>query len=129
MMHDRLDELLEEFVANDYAPDGADIEDGGGEHAGHGHEHVHGHGAEGSVREFDYRGHTVRIVTRYEVTIDGEEWVRPMQVLLDGSVVTHDLPQYRVPSAVDLIEAVIDQTYEAPEDVRAAVVDEAEQGS
>jgi hypothetical protein len=124
MMHDRLDELLEEFVANDYAPDGAEIP-GHGE--GHDHGEGHAHGGGPSVREFEYRGHAVSITTHYEVEIDGRPWTRPMQVLHDGSVVTHDLPQYRVPSAVDLLRAVIDQTYEAPEEVRAAVVDEGEE--
>ena len=44
-----------------------------------------------------------------------------MQVHPDGNVTSHDLPQYVLPSAVDLVPAVIDQGYEAPEEIRAAV--------
>jgi hypothetical protein len=55
------------------------------------------------------------------VTIDDEAWTRPMQVHPDGNVTSHDLPQYVLPSAVDLVPAVIDQGYEAPEEIRAAV--------
>jgi hypothetical protein len=120
-MPDDLDELIGAFVESEYTPDGAEIE---GEQ-GHGHgehgEHGHGHEAGPSVREFEYRGHSVRIVTHYEVTIDGEAWTGPIHVLPDGNVVSHTLPQYLVPSAVDLISAVIDETYEAPEEVRAAI--------
>jgi hypothetical protein len=112
---DRLDELLDRFVEGGYSPEGAEIHDDTGGHEGH------GHGAEPSVREFEHRGHRVRIVTHYEVTIDGEAWTRPMQVHADGSVTSHDLPQYVLPSAVDLVRAVIDQGYEAPAEIRAAV--------
>jgi hypothetical protein len=114
-MPDDLDELLKTFVESEYTPDGADIE------GDDGHGHGHGHEAGPSVREFEYRGHNVRIVTHYEVTIDGEAWTGPIHVLPDGNVVSHTLPQYLVPSAVDLISAVIDETYEAPEEVRAAI--------
>lgn len=119
-MPDHLDELRDRFVARSYAPYGIEL----GDHDGDGHDaHDHGHPHEAgpSVREFEYRGHSVRIVTTYEVTIDGEPWTGPMQVLPDGNVVSHYLPQYLVPSAVDLVCAVIDQTYEAPEEVRAAL--------
>jgi hypothetical protein len=114
---DRLDALLERFVGSGYAPEGAEIEQG--DHGGHGSHH--GHGGEPSVREIDYRGHRIRVVTRYEVTIDGEPWERPLEVMPDGNVVSHDLPQYVVPSALDLIRAVVDQSYEAPEEIRAVV--------
>jgi hypothetical protein len=42
-------------------------------------------------------------------------------VLDDGNVVYHGLPQYLVPSAVDMVRAVIDSSYEAPEEIRAGV--------
>lgn len=111
----RLEELLGQFVESGYTPDGAELDD---THGGH---HGHGHGSEPSVREFEYRGHTVRIVTHYEVTIDGEPWTRPIQVRPDGTVISHDLPQYVVPSATDMLQAVIDQSYEAPEEIRSMV--------
>jgi hypothetical protein len=124
---DRLDELAERFAAADYAPEGAEVHDHGGhdEHGEHGHPHGgddHGHEHGGpTVREFEYRGHTVRIVTHYEVTIDGEPWTQSIQVRPDGTVVSHDLPAYLVPSAADLLRAVIDQSYEAPEEIREMV--------
>jgi hypothetical protein len=115
---DRLDELLDRFVERGYAAEGAEIE--GGDPGGH-EEPGHGHHAELNVREFEHRGHRVRIASHYDVTIDGEPWARPIQVLSNGSVISHDLPQYVVPSAVDLVRAVIDQSYEAPEEIQAVV--------
>lgn len=122
--HDHLDELAERFAAGGYAPDGVDFDHAGGDahggHGGHGDGHGHEHGGP-SVREFEYRGHTVRIVTHYEVTIDGKPWTRPIQVRPDGTVIAHDLPAYLTQSASDLVRAVIDQGYEAPEEIRAMI--------
>ena len=113
-----LQDLMDGFAASGYAPEGATIE----EHEPEGHEMPgHGHGAGPSVREFEHRGHRVRIITQYDVTIDGERWEQSMQVHNDGSVTYHGLPQYAVPSAVDLVKAVIDNSYEAPDDIRATV--------
>jgi len=111
----RLDELIRRFADGGYAPAGADIEDD--RPGGHGH----AHGSEGSVRTFTHRGHAVSIVTRYDVVIDGEPWKQHIQVHNDGSVSYHGLPQYVVPSAVDLVRGVIDHSYEAPEAIRALI--------
>jgi len=119
---DRLDELLGRFVDGGYSAEGAAVEGIDLGDAGHGGHHEHGgHGGHGepSVREVRYRGHEIRIATHYEVTIDGETWTGPIQVMPDGSVVSHHLPQYVVPSALDLVRAVIDQSYEAPEEIQA----------
>jgi hypothetical protein len=114
---EELDALVRGFAESGYAPAGAEVED---DHPGHhGHEHGHGHG--NGARRFEYRGHRVEIVTRYEVTIDGEPWPGQMAVRLDGTVTYHGLPQYAVPSAVDLLHGVIDTAYEAPEAVREAI--------
>jgi hypothetical protein len=110
-----LDDLIRRFAGAGFAPSGADIEDD--RPGGDGHEH----GREGSVREFTHRGHAVSVVTRYEVTIDGEPWEQQIHVQHDGSVSYHGLPQYVVPSAVDLVRGVIDHSYEAPEEIRAAI--------
>lgn len=122
---DSLDELAARFAAGGYQPDG--VEDPAhGDEPGHGHhdhghdQHAHQHGGP-SVREFEYRGHTVRIVTHYEVTIDGEPWTQSIQVRPDGSIMSHNLPAYLVPSAPDLLRAVIDQAYEAPEEIKSMV--------
>ena len=77
---ERLDELIRSFPSGDYAADG--IEHDHGDHGGHGHDGP-------SVRVFDHRGHRVEIVTRYEVTVDGERWDQHIEVLDDGNVVYH----------------------------------------
>ena len=114
--NDRLDELAAEWWEQyDAAPaSGADQQD---------LEPAHGigHGGGGEARAFNYRGHEVRIVTHYEVTIDGEPWKQHVEVHFDGTVSYHGLPQYVVPSAVELIGAVIDNSYEAPTGIREAI--------
>jgi hypothetical protein len=114
---EELDALIRGFAESGYAPDGTDVED---DHPP-AHDHGPGHGADASVRRFEYRGHEVEIVTRYEVTIDGEPWHGQMAVRQDGTVTYHGLPQYAVPSAVELLRGVIDTAYEAPEEVREAI--------
>jgi hypothetical protein len=114
---ERLDRLIEAFAAADYAADGLEAEPGPAGRLEHGHG---GHDGP-SVRAFDHRGHRVEIVTRYEITVDGEPWDQHIEVLDDGNVVYHGLPQYLVPSAVDMVRAVIDVSYEAPEEIRAGV--------
>jgi hypothetical protein len=112
-----LDELIRRFAEGGYAPTGADVEDDPHD----GHRHGSAHATDGSVREFTHRGHAVRLVTRYEVTIDGERWDQQIRVQNDGNVTYHGLPQYVVPSAVDLVRGVIDHSYEAPEEIRSAI--------
>jgi hypothetical protein len=109
---ERLDQLIRSFASGGYAADGVEHDHGGD--GGHGHDGV-------SVRVFDHRGHRVEIATRYEITVDGERWDQHIEVLDDGNVTYHGLPQYLVPSAVDMVRAVIDSSYEAPEEIRAGV--------
>lgn len=112
---EELDALIRDFAESTYSPSGAEVEDD------HPADHGHGHGADGSVRRFEYRGHEVEIATGYDVTIDGEPWTGQIAVRLDGTVTYHGLPQYAVPSAVDLVRGVIDTSYEAPEEVLEAI--------
>ncbi|MDP9239131.1 MAG: hypothetical protein M3O55_00595 [Actinomycetota bacterium] len=81
-----------------------------GEQAGHHHGgHDHGDpGAATSVREATHDGHRIRIETTYKITIDGKPLEGHMEVLDNGSVHYHGLPNYAVPSAVDLVKLVID---------------------
>ena len=72
---------------------------------------------EPNVRKFEYRGHTVRIVTRYEITIDNQPWEQNLQVLQNGTVHYHGLPQANLSSAVDMMKAVIDTGFEAPREI------------
>jgi hypothetical protein len=122
--HDRegveeLDSLIQRFIESGCSPDGVEVE---GDHPGHG-DHDHD-----GVRRLQYRGHEVEIVTHYQISIDGEPWEGHVTARLDGTVTYHGLPQYAVPSAVALVQAVIDTTYEAPEDVRAAIDAAREEG-
>lgn len=119
---EELDALIETFAKSGYAPNGANIAD---DVTAEGHRHQH---RGESARRFEYRGHEVAIVTHYEITVDGAPWEGTITVNLDGTVTYHGLPQYIVPSAVDLLRGVIDTTYEAPEDVREAIRAAREEG-
>ena len=121
---EELDKLAADFAASGYAADGAELEDAPADAT---HEHGHGHGEPAAthghgegIRRFTHLGHEVEIITRYTVTIDGEPWDQHLEVLPDGSVTYHGLPQYAVPSAVDLIRTVIEYGYEVPDDLREA---------
>ena len=117
---EELDKLAADFAARNYEPEGAEVTDdqppATDPHGHHRPAATHGTG----VRRFTYRGHEIEIVTRYEVRIDGDAWDQHLEVLQDGSVTYHGLPQYAVASAVDLIRTVIDYEEDAPEDLRAA---------
>jgi hypothetical protein len=76
----------------------------------HGGDH-HGGGETGvtrTVRTARYRGREIRIETTYRVTIDGEPLPGMLEVLDDGSVHYHGLPQYALPSAMQMLERVVD---------------------
>ena len=119
---EELDKLAADFAARGYEPAGGELEEpkaaGAHQHGHDGPDATHGHGE--AVRRFTHRGHVVEIVTHYEVTIDGKRWDQQLGVLNDGSVIYHGLPQYALPSAVDLIRTVIDFEEDTPEDLRAA---------
>lgn len=78
-------------------------EHGHGDHGGH-----HEPGVTRSVRTATYRGHEIKIETTYRVTIDGEPLKGMLEVLDDGRVHYHGLPQYALPSAMDMLRLVID---------------------
>jgi hypothetical protein len=74
-------------------------------------EHGHQHGEPGvtrTVRTAVHHGKTIRIETTYRVTIDGEPLKGMLEVLDNGLVHYHGLPQYALPSAVDMVRRVID---------------------
>lgn len=61
-----------------------------------------------SVREFTHGGHVIKIITTYQVEVDGRP-IRPhLSVDEDGRVFTHATPFVTYDSAVDLMKAVID---------------------
>ncbi len=78
---------------------------------GHGGHHGEGGPAAGgltSVRTAHHKGHEIRIETTYNVTIDGRKLDTGLEVLDNGTVHYHGLPQYAVPSAVELVKRIID---------------------
>jgi hypothetical protein len=119
---EELDKLAANFAAGGYEAEGGALEEARAtaahQHGQDGPDATHAHGD--AVRRFTHRGHEVEIATHYEVTIDGRRWDQHLGVLNDGSVIYHGLPQYAVPSAVDLIRTVIDFEEDTPEDLRAA---------
>lgn len=67
----------------------------------------HGHHADTGVREFTHNGHVVRIVTTYQVEVDGKPVQAHLSVDEDGKVYTHATPFVSYDSAVELMKAVI----------------------
>ena len=68
-----------------------------------------GHGARmESVREDDYEGHHIVILTSYTITIDGKEIMAHLSLTNDGEVQYHGLPNYSFDSAIDLVKKMID---------------------
>ena len=75
--------------------------------AGHGHAHGKD-GVSTSVRTAVHRGHEIRIETTYVITIDGKPLSGGLEVLDNGAVHYHGLPQYALPSAIDMCKRVLD---------------------
>lgn len=73
------------------------------DHSGH-----HEPGVTQTVRTATYRGHEIKIETTYRITIDGEPLKGMLEVLDDGRVHYHGLPQYALPSAMDMLRRVVD---------------------
>lgn len=86
---------------------GAGLPEGGAE-TGHGGPGGGHHGESTSVRTATYRGHEIRVETTYRATIDGEPLDGGLDVLNNGAVHYHGLPQYAVASALDVLRLVID---------------------
>jgi hypothetical protein len=64
----------------------------------------HGHGIE-TTRETDYKGHHIVIRTRYEIEVDGRSATGHMA---DGRVHYHAVPNLSFPSAIAMVEQLID---------------------
>ena len=69
---------------------------------------AHPMGHHESIREIDYDGHHVSIVTRYEIKVDGKPITGHVYVDNDGKVSTHALPAYSFASTVDMVKKLID---------------------
>ncbi len=68
----------------------------------------HGTGGAQSVREDNYRGHEIKIVTTYKILVDGKNIRAPLGVDATGQVHCHSLPNYQTASAVNMVRALID---------------------
>jgi hypothetical protein len=60
------------------------------------------------VREVSYRGHTIRIVTSYEIAVDGLPVTGHLLVTNEGTVHYHAIPNQEFASAVDMVQRMID---------------------
>lgn len=61
-----------------------------------------------SVRAAEHNGHTIKIVTKYELLIDDQPLTGHMGVNADGTVHYHGIPNYSTESAVDLAKQIVD---------------------
>ncbi len=73
----------------------------------------HEHDA-GSVREVTYKGHEIRIVTHYEITLDGRPITGHMLVSNGGTVHYHAIPNQEFASAVDVVKRIVDLSPPGP---------------
>ncbi len=69
----------------------------------HGHEHP----AE-SVREVTHKGHHIRIVTTYDISVDGVPITGHLLISNEGTVHYHAIPNQEFDSMVDLVKRIID---------------------
>lgn len=70
--------------------------------------HAGGHGTTTSVRTAEHRGHTIELITHYEIRVDGRPVEIPLHVDNDGRVTCHAVPNYQSVSGVDVVKKVID---------------------
>ncbi|MGH3882835.1 MAG: hypothetical protein ACRDRY_19120 [Pseudonocardiaceae bacterium] len=98
-----------------------------GGHDDHGHGGHHEPGVTRTVRTVTHRGREIKIETTYKVTIDGEPLKGMLEVLDDGRVHYHGLPQYALPSAMDMLRLVVDHFESKPPvtDELGALIEEA----
>ncbi|MEE1827604.1 hypothetical protein PUR61_36305 [Streptomyces sp. BE20] len=71
------------------------------------HDHMGHHGHASSVREVEFEGHKIKIVTSYEITVDGRPLAVGLNVHDDGSLSCHGLPAYQFTSAVETVRTLI----------------------
>jgi hypothetical protein len=61
-----------------------------------------------NMREDDYKGHHIMVMTTYQVKIDGKVFEGELAVTNDGHVHYHGIPNIGFTSALDLVKTVID---------------------
>lgn len=76
--------------------------DHGGLHPGH-----DAAGVSTTVRTTSYEGHEIRVETTYRISVDGRPLPGHVEVLANGRVHYHGLPNYAVASTVELARLVV----------------------
>jgi len=76
--------------------------------------HTH-EGPRRSVREATYKGHRIRVVTTYEISIDDRPVTGHLLLDNDGSVHYHAIPNQQFPSMIDMVERIIDLAWDLDE--------------
>ncbi|MQS17070.1 hypothetical protein F7Q99_33995 [Streptomyces kaniharaensis] len=75
------------------------------------HDHMggpdHHAGRSSSIRTAEFEGHQIKIVTTYEVTVDGRPLKAGLDVDDDGILACHGLPAYQFSSALDTVRELI----------------------
>ncbi len=81
-------------------------------------------------RDEVYKGKTIEIYTTYRILIDGKPLESHTQVMNNGTVHNHSLPQYSFKSAVDMVKKIIDTfDVELPEDELAELYEGNQDGN
>jgi hypothetical protein len=68
----------------------------------------HHHGSNTTVREMTYGAHTIRVVTSYDIEVDGHPVTGHLLVTNEGAVHYHAIPNQEFPSALDMVKRMID---------------------
>jgi hypothetical protein len=76
--------------------------------------HTH-EGPPRSIREATYKGHRIRVVTTYEITIDDRPVSGHLLLDNDGLVHYHAIPNQQFPSMIDMVERIIDLAWDLDE--------------
>lgn len=68
----------------------------------------HSHAQQPSVREEAYRGHQIKVVTTYTITIDDQPVSGHLNLNNDGLVHYHAIPNQEFPSMIGMVKRIID---------------------
>ena len=68
-------------------------------------EHHHGNT---TVREVSYGTHTIRVVTTYDIEVDGQPVTGHLLVTNEGALHYHAIPNQEFASALDMVKRMID---------------------
>jgi hypothetical protein len=70
--------------------------------------HESHHHGNTTVREVRYGAHTIRVVTSYDIEVDGHPVTGHVLVTNEGAVHYHAIPNQEFPSALDMVKRMID---------------------